>query len=173
MTTPLERRIARLEALRPPKSDKIAVFVWREDEVPKKIEEMIAAGEIAEADRHRCAWWLDIKHEVEWLRQWEDEELLAADAARQKAKQEQAEKEKAERDKAEKKTGEPDDAGQPRTEQDAERQNAEQQESPQSEAGVSRATATRATAARATATRATATRDGIRIAGCRRRHDTA
>jgi hypothetical protein len=106
MSNPLERRIARLEALQPPKSDRIPIFVWNEDDVPNKIEEMIAAGEIAEADRHRCAWWLDIKHRTEWQRQWEDEKLLAEDAARQKARQEQAERDKPEQEQAERQTAE-------------------------------------------------------------------
>ena len=117
MRNPLERRIAGLEALQPPKSDKIPVFVWDEDEVPKKIEEMIAAGELLEADRHRCVYWLRIKHRLEWGRDAEDEKLLAEDAARQKATQEQAGLERAELER------EPEKAG----EQNAERPNAEQQ----------------------------------------------
>jgi hypothetical protein len=133
MSNPLERRIARLEALRPPKSDKIPVFVRREDDVPKKIEEMIATGEIAEADRHRCAWWLDIKRRVLWQQQWEDEKLLAEDAAREKARQEQAEREKPERDKPEQKTAEPAAAEQRRSEQDTAGPPTEQPEPPQSE----------------------------------------
>jgi hypothetical protein len=139
MSNPLQRRIARLEALKPPKSDKIPVFARNEDHVPKKIEEMIAAGEIAEADRHRCAFYLDIKHEMEWIRQWEDEKLVAEDAARQKAEQEKAAREKAEREKGEQhdagqKTAEPDTPEQERAEKSAaERQNANHPEPPHSE----------------------------------------
>ena len=97
MSNPLERRIARLEALRPPKSDKIPIFVMDEEEVPQKIDEMIAAGQIAEADWERCVWWLAIKPRREWLREWEDNKLLAAEEARQKDLQEKRERYKAER----------------------------------------------------------------------------
>jgi hypothetical protein len=124
MSNPMERRIARLEALSPPKPTTIAIFVDDEDDVPRKVEEMIAAGQIAEADRHRCVFWLDQKHYQEWRREAKDEKLLAADAARQKAKAEQAERDKAERDRTEQEKTEHKTVGQ----ENAEREDTEQDE---------------------------------------------
>jgi hypothetical protein len=57
MTGAAIKRIAKLEARR--QGDQIPVFCEDESEVPATIEQMIAAGELTEADRVLCVYWLD------------------------------------------------------------------------------------------------------------------
>jgi hypothetical protein len=54
----LERRLARLEANIGPGSAALCVWCHDEAELPAIVDAMIAAGEIAPADRTRCVpWW--------------------------------------------------------------------------------------------------------------------
>ena len=57
MTGTIKKRIAKLEARRD--GDQIPVICEHESEVPETIDQMIAAGELAEADRILCVYWLD------------------------------------------------------------------------------------------------------------------
>ncbi|MEA3024707.1 MAG: hypothetical protein QOK01_3559 [Alphaproteobacteria bacterium] len=57
MTGAFKKRIAKLEARR--QGDQIPVFCEEESEVPDTIDLMIAAGELTEADRVLCVYWLD------------------------------------------------------------------------------------------------------------------
>jgi hypothetical protein len=51
------KRLAKLEARR--EGDQIPIYCAEESEVPATIDQMIAAGELAEADRGLCVYWLD------------------------------------------------------------------------------------------------------------------
>jgi hypothetical protein len=57
MNGAIEKRLAKLEASR--EGDQIPVWCEDESEVPATIERMIAAGELTEADRVLCVYWLD------------------------------------------------------------------------------------------------------------------
>src|ERR1700704_2757413 len=57
MTDAIKKRITKLEARR--QGDQIPVFCEEESEVPDTIDLMIAAGELTEADRVLCVYWLD------------------------------------------------------------------------------------------------------------------
>jgi hypothetical protein len=57
MTGTIKKRIAKLEARR--EGDQIPIVCERESEVQETIDQMIAAGELAEADRVLCVYWLD------------------------------------------------------------------------------------------------------------------
>jgi hypothetical protein len=57
MTSSIIKRIAKLEARRD--GDQIPIICEHESEVPATIDQMIAAGELAEADRVLCVYWLD------------------------------------------------------------------------------------------------------------------
>jgi hypothetical protein len=57
MTDAIKKRITKLEARR--QGDQIPVFCEEESEVPDTIDLMIASGELAEADRMLCVYWLD------------------------------------------------------------------------------------------------------------------
>ena len=52
----MDRRLSALEGAK--SRDEIPVYAEEEADVPAAIEAMIAAGEITEADRPRCIWWL-------------------------------------------------------------------------------------------------------------------
>jgi hypothetical protein len=57
MTGAIKKRIAKLEARRA--GDQIPIYCEEESEVPATIDQMIAAGELAEADRALGVYWLD------------------------------------------------------------------------------------------------------------------
>jgi hypothetical protein len=57
MTGAIERRLAKLEAKR--EGDQIPIYCEDESEVPATVDRMIAAGELGEADRVLCVYWLD------------------------------------------------------------------------------------------------------------------
>ena len=56
MTDATERRLAEVESKLP--GDQIPIFCEEECEVPATIDRMIAAGQITEADRPLCVYWL-------------------------------------------------------------------------------------------------------------------
>src|SRR3979411_1323573 len=56
MTDAIKKRITKLEAGR--QGDQIPVFCEEESEVPDTIDLMIAAGELTEADRVLCVYWV-------------------------------------------------------------------------------------------------------------------
>ncbi|HEX4553566.1 MAG TPA: hypothetical protein VH249_06245 [Xanthobacteraceae bacterium] len=57
MTGNFNKRIAKLEAKR--RGGQIPIICEEESQVPALVERMIEAGELAEADRSRCVYWLD------------------------------------------------------------------------------------------------------------------
>jgi hypothetical protein len=57
MTGTIIKRIAKLEARRD--GDQIPIICEQESEVAATIDQMIAAGELDEADRILCVYWLD------------------------------------------------------------------------------------------------------------------
>jgi hypothetical protein len=57
MTGAIRKRIAKLEANR--QGDQIPIICEEESEVPAIVDRMIEAGELAEADRSLCVYWLD------------------------------------------------------------------------------------------------------------------
>jgi hypothetical protein len=57
MKAAVEKRLAKLEARTD--DDQIPVWCEEESEVPAIIDRMIAAGELTEADRGLCVYWLD------------------------------------------------------------------------------------------------------------------
>jgi hypothetical protein len=57
MTSAIERRLAKIEGQA--EGDPIPIFCEDEREVPATIDQMIAAGELTEADRVLCVYWLD------------------------------------------------------------------------------------------------------------------
>ena len=56
MSVALEKRLAKLEAK--VEGDQIPIFCEHESEIAATIDQMIAAGELAEADRALCVYWL-------------------------------------------------------------------------------------------------------------------
>ena len=80
MISAIERRLAKVESKI--EGDQIPIFCEEECEVPATIDRMIAAGELSEADRPLCVYWLtcegpnaetDAKLRA-LLAQWEAEE---------------------------------------------------------------------------------------------------
>ena len=80
MTSAIERRLAKVESKI--EGDQIPILCEEEREVPATIDRMIAAGELSEADRPLCVYWLtcegpnamtDAKLRA-LLAQWEAEE---------------------------------------------------------------------------------------------------
>jgi hypothetical protein len=57
MTGTIRKRIAKLEARR--QGHQIPIFCEEESEVPATVDQMIAAGELAEADRALGVYWLN------------------------------------------------------------------------------------------------------------------
>jgi hypothetical protein len=57
MTSTIKKRLTKLEARR--NGDQIPIYCEEESEVPATIDQMIAAGELTEADRVFCVYWLD------------------------------------------------------------------------------------------------------------------
>jgi hypothetical protein len=53
----IERRLAKIES--EIEGDRIPIFCEEEREVPATIDRMIAAGELTEADRPLCVYWLN------------------------------------------------------------------------------------------------------------------
>ena len=74
-----ERMLAKAEA-KFRADDRIPVYVKNPRDLEKRIDELIALGEIAEADRPRCVFYLDYKHETEWLNDDEESRRLNAQA---------------------------------------------------------------------------------------------
>ena len=80
MTVAMKRRLAKLEART--EGDQIPVYCEEESDVPATIDQMIAAGELTEADRGFCVYWLDCTGPnalsdadlMSLLAQWEAEE---------------------------------------------------------------------------------------------------
>jgi len=56
MPDAMERRLAKVESKI--EGDQIPIFCEEEHEVPATIDRMIAAGELTEADRPLCVYWL-------------------------------------------------------------------------------------------------------------------
>ena len=56
MPDAIERRLAKVESKI--EGDQIPIFCEEEHEVPATIDRMIAAGELTEADRPLCVYWL-------------------------------------------------------------------------------------------------------------------
>ena len=56
MPDAIERRLAKVESKI--EGDQIPIFCEEEHEVPATIDRMIAAGEITEAERPLCVYWL-------------------------------------------------------------------------------------------------------------------
>jgi hypothetical protein len=84
------KRLASLEAMS--KGDQIPIICEHESDVAATIDGMIAAGELSEADRVLCVYWLDCTGPNApsdddlraLLRQWEAEEaLFSSDAVAQ------------------------------------------------------------------------------------------
>jgi len=75
----VERLLAKAEA-KFRADDRIPVYVKNPRDLEKRIDELIALGEIAEADRPRCVFYLDYKHETEWLKDDEESRRLNAQA---------------------------------------------------------------------------------------------
>ena len=80
MTSAIERRLAKVESKI--EGDQIPIFCEEERDVPATIDRMIAAGDLSEADRPLCVYWLtcegpnamtDVKLRA-LLAQWEAEE---------------------------------------------------------------------------------------------------
>jgi hypothetical protein len=59
MADPTERRLAKVESKI--EGDQIPIFCEEESEVPATIDRMIAAGELTEAERPLCVYWLTVK----------------------------------------------------------------------------------------------------------------
>ena len=78
MRKALARWIAKLEAINPIPTT-IPIFVEDKEDTEKEIDRLIAAGEIPEADRHRCVYFLHHKHYSEWLRDAQDGKLRLDD----------------------------------------------------------------------------------------------
>ena len=74
-----DRMLAKAEA-RFRADDRIPVYVKNPRDLEKRIDELIALGEIAEADRPRCVFYLDYKHQMEWLVDDEESRRLNAQA---------------------------------------------------------------------------------------------
>ena len=80
MTSTIKKRLTKLEARR--EGDQIPIYCEEESEVPATIDQMIAAGELTEADRVFCVYWLDCTGPnapsdadlMSLLAQWEAEE---------------------------------------------------------------------------------------------------
>jgi len=80
MTGAIKKRLTKLEARR--NGDQIPIYCEEESEVPATIDQMIAAGELTEADRAFCVYWLDCTGPnapsdadlMSLLAQWEAEE---------------------------------------------------------------------------------------------------
>jgi hypothetical protein len=76
----IERRLAKIESKI--EGDQIPIFCAEEREVPATIDRMIAAGELSEADRPLCVYWLTCEGPnamthaklMALLAQWEAEE---------------------------------------------------------------------------------------------------
>ena len=87
MPDAMERRLAKVESKI--EGDQIPIFCEEEHEVPATIDRMIAAGEITEAERPLCVYWLTCEgpnavtdDELRaLLAQWEAEEKHEAGAA--------------------------------------------------------------------------------------------
>ncbi len=72
-----QRRMEQLEAVN--KLDhRIAIYVDDRKDLHTRIDELIAAGALAEEDRPRCVFWLDYRHHSEW--QSDDEATRRLDA---------------------------------------------------------------------------------------------
>jgi hypothetical protein len=80
MSGAIERRLAKIESKI--EGDQIPIFCEEEREVPATIDRMIAAGELSEADRPLCVYWLNCEGPnamthaklIALLAQWEAEE---------------------------------------------------------------------------------------------------
>ncbi len=57
MTGAIEKRLVKLEAKL--EDDQIPIYCEDKSEVPETIDRMIAAGELTEAERVLCVYWLD------------------------------------------------------------------------------------------------------------------
>lgn len=76
----IERRLAKIES--EIEGDQIPIFCEEEREVQATIDRMIAAGELSEADRPLCVYWLNCEGPnamthaklIALLAQWEAEE---------------------------------------------------------------------------------------------------
>ena len=60
-----DRRLAKLEKLLTP-DRRIPIYVEHENDLGTRIDELIAAGALSEADRPRCVFWLDYRHYNKW-----------------------------------------------------------------------------------------------------------
>ncbi len=65
MTKAQERQVAKLEQVFKI-DDRIPVYVKHEEDFQKRVDELIAVGTLAEADRPRCVFWLDYRHYSKW-----------------------------------------------------------------------------------------------------------
>src|SRR6266481_2477409 len=60
-----DRRLDKLEAVFKI-DDRIPIYVEDEKDLRTRIEELIAAGALAESDRPRCVFWLRYRHYSKW-----------------------------------------------------------------------------------------------------------
>ncbi len=60
-----ERRLSKLEKLHKP-DPRVPIYVEDEKDLGTRIDELIAAGALGEADRPRCVFWLKYRHYDKW-----------------------------------------------------------------------------------------------------------